>query len=159
MGMIDYILRVTQAPASQEQQPGHVVGPAVFIGALSILLAVGLEWLGLLDSLHVQMSATMAGGEAEVLNQLPVWVVWLVTALFAFGVSLAMLGSPRQWRRTLLWGVSLVLVSAWAPVLSLASYEPQIGAPWIVVFWSGACCLVYASNHQMEGDPESNQPS
>ena len=148
---------MTQAKPSQSRQPGHVAGPAVFIGALSLLLVAGLEMTGLLDRLHVQVDAVLLGDKSDAYaHDLPVWLLWVATALFASGLSAAMLGSPRQWRRALLWLVSLVLVASWAPVLMLAAYAPHIAGPWIAVFWAGACCLVYASNHQMDGDPEPN---
>lgn len=132
-----------------------MAAPAIFIGALSILLVAGLEWLGLLSKLHLQLEALLL--EAAAVDHdhvLPLWVIWLATAVLAFGVSVAMLGSSRQWRRVLLWVIALVLVAAWAPVLSLVSYAPHVGAPWIAVLWAGVCALVYASNHRMDGDPE-----
>ncbi len=146
---------MSASSSTSKRQPGHVAGPACFIGALSILLVAGLEWLGVLMQIQKSLGDLVMGANGDgYAHQLPVWVVWGATAIFAFGLSLAMLASPRQWRRVLLWGVALALVAAWAPVLSLASYAPAVVAPWIAVLWSGVCALVYASNHVMDGDAD-----
>jgi hypothetical protein len=60
-----------------------------------------------------------------------------------------------------LWISALVLVAAWAPVLSLAAHAPEIAAPWITTLWSGICGLIYAANHHMACDDKpssSNEP-
>jgi len=61
------------------------------------------------------------------------------------------------WRRLVLWITALVLVAAWAPVLSLAARAPDIGAPFTAVLWSGVCALVYAGNHRMACDEASEE--
>ena len=48
--------------------------------------------------------------------------------------------------------LGVVLVAAWAPVLSLASHAPDISAPWIATIWAGVCAIVYSSNHRMPAD-------
>ena len=132
---------------------GHVLVPVAAIGALSILLAVGLSALGILDRINLVISHLVSRGNAdEFPKSLPEWSVWLVTLAFAFGLSFAMLSIAGTWRRIVLWITSLVLVAAWAPVLSLAAHAPDIGAPFIATLWSGICALVYASKHRMPCD-------
>jgi hypothetical protein len=47
---------------------------------------------------------------------------------------------------------AVILVFAWAPVLSLAARAPDIAAPCCATLWSGICALVYASRHKMPAD-------
>jgi hypothetical protein len=69
-----------------------------------------------------------------------------------------MLATPGGWRRFVLWITSVVLVSAWAPVLSLAAHAPEISAPWIAAVWSGVCALVYTANHRMPCEESLQAP-
>jgi hypothetical protein len=132
--------------------PGHVLTTAAFIGSLALVLAAGLAALGLTG----QADAAIAGFLSQALQQdgafpkaLPAWALWLGTALFAYGLALAMLGVSGTWRRLVLWLSTLGLVAAWAPVLALAAHAPAIAAPWIASAWSGACVLVYARSHRV----------
>jgi hypothetical protein len=52
----------------------------------------------------------------------------------------------------LLWLSAVILVAAWAPVLSLAARAPDIAAPLVATIWSGICALVYVSRHRMPVD-------
>lgn len=144
---------------SQTSHPrpvGHVLAPASAIGSLSILLAVGLGALGILDGVD-RMISHLISRTAGFPKTLPEWSVWLVTVLFAFALSFAILSVAGTWRRLVLWITALVLVAAWAPVLALAARAPDIGAPLIAVLWSGICALVYAGNHRMPCDEASEE--
>lgn len=136
---------------------GHVLLPAAAIGGLSMVLAAGLELLGVLAGVDAVIARMVSRGGAETFpNTLPDWSVWLATTVFAFGGAIAILGTPGGLRRGLLWLSSVVLVAAWAPVLGLAAFAPDIAAPCVATIWSGICALVYASRHTMPTDqPES----
>lgn len=132
---------------------GHVLVPAAAIGSLSILLAVGLSVLGILDRVNLVISHLVSRGKVEGFpKSLPEWLHWLATVIFAFGLSFAILSIAGTWRRVVLWITAVVLVAAWAPVLSLAAHAPDIGAPFIATLWSGICALVYSNNHRMPCD-------
>jgi hypothetical protein len=141
---------------------GHVTVPAAAIGGLSIALAAGLAALGALDRVNAAIAGLVSRGGAEKFpKQVADGWVWLAAVIFAFGLAFAMLGTAGQWRRVVLWLTAIVLVAAWAPVLSLAAHAPEIAAPWIATVWSGVCSLVYAANHQMAVDqksPSSDDP-
>jgi hypothetical protein len=138
---------------------GHVAVPAAAIGGLSIVLAGGLAALGALDRVNTLVAGLVSRGGAEKFpKHLAGGWIWLATVVFAFGLSFAMLGTPGQWRRVVLWLTAAVLVAAWAPVLSLAAHAPEIAAPWIATVWSGVCSLVYAANHRMAVDPKPPPP-
>jgi hypothetical protein len=139
---------------------GHVLVPATAIGALSVLLAVGLDALGILGAVNQMIAKGVSHGAVQSFPKaLPVWSVWLVTLVFAFGLPLAVLSVAATWRRLVLWITAMVLVAGWAPVLALAAHFPGIGAPFIVTLWSGVCGLVYAGSHRMGCDETAEKPS
>lgn len=147
------LLPVTRDPSPHPRPAGHVILPACAIGGLSVLLAAGMEMLGAHRHMNAVISTLVSRGGSETFpNRLPDWSVWLAVMFFAFGLAFAMLSTPGLWRRILLWFSAVVLVTAWAPVLSLASYAPLISAPWIAAVWSGVCALVYTSHHRMACD-------
>lgn len=136
-----------------QRPPGHVFVPAAAIGGLSISLAAGLGLLGLIEQLNSGIARLVSRDGAENFpKHLPESTVWAVTGLFAFSLAAAILGTPDLWRRMVLWISSIVLIAAWAPVLSLAAHAPDISAPWIATLWSGVCAIVYAANHRMPCD-------
>lgn len=127
--------------------------PAAAIGALSILLAVGLDVLRILEPVDRMISKLVSQGAIQNFPKaLPVWSVWLATVVLAFGLSFVILSVAGTWRRLVVWITAMVLVAGWAPVLALAAYFPDIGAPFIVTLWSGVCALVYAGGHRMACD-------
>lgn len=127
--------------------------PAAAIGALSVSLAAGLDALGILEAVNRMISKLVSEGAVQGFPKaLPVWSVWLVTVVLAFGLPLAVLSVAGTWRRLVLWITATVLVAGWAPVLALAAHFPGIGAPLIATLWSGVCGLVYAGSHRMAID-------
>lgn len=141
------------AKASQSLPEGHVLLPAATIAGLSILLAVGLGVLRILDRIeHAAAALVLQGKSSDFPKEAPSWALWLAAALLAFGLALSILGVSGTWRRSVLWATSVILVLGWAPVLVLAARSPDIGAPLIAVFWSGLCAMVYARNHRMAVD-------
>lgn len=130
---------------------GHVLLPAVAISALSILLVAGLSLLGILVPVNAALGGLVLPG-ADFPKSLPEWSLWLATLGFAFGLPFALLSIPSTWRRLVVWVTALVLITGWAPVLSLAAHAPEIGAPLVAAFWSGVCALAYAANHRMACD-------
>lgn len=128
--------------------------PATAIGFLSTLLVAGLGVLGILDQANLMISNIVSQGKwMDFPKAVPQWAQWLVTVLFAFGLSFAILNIPGTWRRVMVWLTALLVVAGWAPVLGLAAHAPEIAAPLIATLWSGVCALVYAGNHQMPCDP------
>jgi hypothetical protein len=131
----------------------HVILPVAAIGGLSMVMAVGLEFLGVLLRMNAMIARLVSRGDAEAFPiALPVWWVWLAATVFALGTAAAILGTPGKLRRWLLWLSAIILVAAWAPVLSLAARNPEIAAPLVATVWSGICALVYVSRHDMPAD-------
>lgn len=147
---------MTHPATPHPRPPGHLLVAVATISGLSMVLAVGLESLGFLGHLNEQVARIVSRGGAESFpRHLPDWTIWLAAASFAIGLAIAILGSPGHGRRVVLWITAMVLVSAWAPVLSLAAHAPAIAAPWVATLWSGICALVYAANHRMPCDDNS----
>jgi hypothetical protein len=137
------VLCVTQPNIHSESPVGYGLWPAVVIGGLSMMLVTTLGmlgWIGQINRVVAEMVSRNSTGKAP--EHLPGGWIW-----FAFGLALAMLGSVGHWRRCVLWLTTLLLVAAWAPVLSLVDYAPNISAPWIVVVCSGLCTMVYVLRH------------
>ena len=132
---------------------GHVALTVAGIGAMSLMLAAGLEMAGALPRLNALVASMVArGGLGEFAKSLPAWGIWLATTGFAFGMSAAILCTSGFTRRLFLWLTAVLLVMAWAPVLALASHRPDIAGPWVAALWSGACAVFYASRHRMPCD-------
>ena len=149
---------VTRSRHSHPQPAGHVLAAGAAIGAMSVLLAAGLELLGVVARLNEGVAGMVSRGGVETFPlALPGWGIWLAAVGFAFGLAGTLLATPGAGRRVLLWLSALVVVAAWAPVLSLAARTPEIGAPWIAALWSGACAIFYASRHRMPCD-EARDP-
>ena len=144
---------MSKGTTNKQLPEGHVVVPATAIGSLSILLVAGLSLLGVLDRLDLAVSKWVSHGGVETFPKaLPDWLVWLASAIFAFGVSFAIVSIPSNWRRIMFLLTALVVVAGWAPVLSLAARSPDVAATWVATAWSGICALVYVRNHRMPCD-------
>jgi hypothetical protein len=133
---------------------GHVLVTAALIGSLAMVLAAGLNALGLIartDALIAAglRTASQAPGLTDFSKTLPDWGLWGGTAVVAYGLTFAMLSVPGSWRRMVLWVSLLLLVAGWAPVLVLASHAPNISAPFVAGLWSGLCSWIYARSRQL----------
>lgn len=151
-----------------EQQPprtnrprsdGHIGMACASITALATGLAAGLGALGLLDQSDRNLAAWFAAGIAggagaseAFPNRLPMWLPWVAVVLFANLLSAAILASPGWERRLLLWFATTLVAAAWAPVLCLAAFFPQVSAVVAATAWAGMCACVYAANHRMPAD-------
>jgi fatty acid desaturase len=139
--------------AARPHPAGHLLLPVAAIGILSLGLAAGLELLGLLARVNEGIARIVSRGGAEKFpKHLPDECVWLSAAVLAGGLAAAILGTPGPFRRVALWLSAVVLVAAWAPVLSLAAHAPDIAAPWIATLWSGVCAIIYTARHRMPVD-------
>ena len=137
--------------SSSRQSEGHVLGPALAIGAMALVLAAGFGVLGLMDRADDLIRGMLALNRGAMLA-VPEWAVWLAAAVGAFGLAVAILLVPGHWRRVVLWVSALAVVAGWAPVLVLAAREPVVAVPLLATFWSGLCAFVYASKHHMAVD-------
>jgi hypothetical protein len=144
---------VTRHKTPHPRAPGQVLVPASAIGGLSLVLAAGLAALGVIGRANEGIARRVSRGGVETFGKnLPAWSIWLAAVILSFGLACAILATPGHGRRALLWLTAVVLMAAWAPVLSLAAHAPEIAAPWIATVWSGVCALVYAANHRMACD-------
>ena len=113
---------------------------------MSVALACGLHALGMLNATNEWLATALSRGGMETYGkQLPIWGVWLATAVFPVALAYAMLATPDPARRAILWITTVVVLGAWGPVLSLASHHPDIAGPVIATAWAGFCAMVHAS--------------
>jgi len=161
--------QATSAPTSSRgnrpRSDGHVAAASGGIIALSTGLAAGFGALGLLNRADWAIAAFVTDPKGpnslpgvEFPNQLPVWVVWGAVLVASAFVSVTILTTPGWERRLLLWFSTLLLVAAWAPVLSLAAFFPEISAVFAASAWAGLCACVYAANHRMPCDHPKSSP-
>lgn len=140
-------------PAHARKTDGHTATAAPLIGALSLVLVLGLDRIGLLAGINATIASWFSRDGAETFpNGLPAPWLWCGAAAASFGLPFALLATAGQWRRVLLWLLTLAALAFWAPVLALAAYAPWIAAPWIAALWAGVCSLVYTNNHRMSAD-------
>ncbi len=143
---------IDKPTASPDVRPlGHGLAAALAIGALSVILAAGLEVLGMLEAINAGVSKALGAGK-DFPKQLPIWAIWLAVVFFSFGTSFALLGIPSTWQRILLWLSAVAVVAGWAPALALAAHSPEIAVVLVATIWSGVCALVYAGRHRMASD-------
>lgn len=154
------IAAVNRRKTPQTHPAGHVLLPTAAICGMSLALVAGLELSGVLVQVNAGIARIVSRGGAETFpKQVPGWCIWLAAGLFSVALAAAILGSPGSVRRVILWLSAVILVSAWAPVLSLAAHAPDIAGPWTATFWSGVCALVYTSRHRMPSDEVPFSPS
>ncbi len=140
-------------PAAVPKPPAHPLAALMSIGGMSLVLAAALELLGFSQKLDLLVAAwvktTGLGGE---FRALPAYVPWLWAVPMVLGLAGGMLGSRKNWRRSVLWATTLVLTVAWVPVLALAGYQAEITMPLLALVWCGLWAMIYATRHQEPGD-------
>jgi hypothetical protein len=138
---------------SRAHPVGHVWQAGVAIGAMSLVLVLGMDLAGALGRMDDLAAALVSHGDVGSFPlRLPDWGLWLATVLAAFGMAAVVLQTPGTARRFLLWLTAVLLVAAWAPVLGLAARHPAVAGPWVATVWSGVCAIFYASRHRMPCD-------
>ncbi len=140
-------------PNPTPKPPAHPGAAVLAIGGMSLVLAMALEVLGFsrkLDGIVGDwISGTGLGGE---FRKLPGYASWLWAVPLVFGLAAAMLGSRKNWRRSVLWATTLALTLAWIPVLALAGYQAAITMPLLALVWCGLWSMIYATRHQEPGE-------
>jgi hypothetical protein len=133
--------------------PAHPGAAILAIGGMSLVLAVVVQLMGLARRFDTVVTGWMEGiGLEGKLRALPPLLPWVWTVLIVFGLTAAILGSRRNWRRTVLWVSAIVLTLGWVPVLALAAYRPAVTMPLIALLWCGLWAMIYATRHQEPGD-------
>lgn len=138
---------------------GNVLVTSIAIGALSLVLAAGLQALRVIDRLDHWVGQSLSpANHGAFPKSLPPGSLWVCSVVFGFGLAVAILSIPGHGRRLLVWVTALFLIGGWGPVLVLAAHAPDISLPWIVVWWSGICAMVYAASHRMGIDSNAKPP-
>lgn len=123
------------------------------IGGMSLVVGLVVQLLGFARRLDGLIGGWMQGSGLEgEFRTLPPLLPWVWTVLIVFGLTAAILGSRRNWRRSVLWVSAIVLTLGWIPVLALAAYRPAVAMPLIALIWCGLWAMIYATRHQEPGD-------
>jgi hypothetical protein len=119
-------------------------------GGVSMALALAMQLLGLfeLGDARLQQSLSWILSDSfQVVVSEP--VLFMLAAMFSFGIAFAVLDSPAAWRRIVLGLTALVLVLAMVPVCAL--WQIYFSPFFVVVayFWAWFCTMMYTSQHVM----------
>lgn len=140
----------------KNEQP-HLGLTVATIGVMAMVLAIGLQWLGLMarvDGLLLSVFSPEAMKHPD--RSLDPFLLWGATAFLAFALPAVILNVPGQWRRLVVWGGTIALTISWGPVLVLAARMPEIGVALVAVMWSGFCAMFYTLHHVLPVDaPDS----
>lgn len=110
-----------------------------------MLLALGFEVLGGVAAMERELGEFMSGQLGESFtHQLPLSVRWSAALLMAFGMPLSILASAGLYQRLILWLVASMVMLAWAPVLCLAAYQPEVLLVVFVTLVSGGFAVLYS---------------
>lgn len=145
---------------ASHKHPAHVAFATIAITLMAVGLAVGLEFLHIIDRLDEWITALIIKpGFSEPQNSLDPYLLWSGTVILAMALTAVMLNVSGSWRRIFVWVLALIINSFWIPVLLLASHKPEIGVALVGLLWAGCCSLVYTMNHEMPADlTENNNP-
>lgn len=137
----------------------HVLLAVSVSGLMALALAVGLDFLKVIERMNVWFTQMLTGsGLSQPVREISKEVWWLASGFLAFLLAAVLLNIPGMWRRFLVWGITIALTFFWAPVLLLAAYKPDISLVMVAVLWSGFCAMVYATNHVMPADRKEDKP-
>lgn len=147
---------VVSIPAMSDRSPKpepHPGAAALAITMMALAVAAVLQMIGSIAKIDwLVLRWTRGFGLEGELQNLRGLLTWSWAVLVTFGVCFAMLHAPRNWRRLVLMGSSLLVTLAWIPVLALAGFSAPVGAPLIALFWGGTGAMIYAARHR---EPES----
>lgn len=133
--------------------PAHPGAALLAIGGMSLVLGAALEVMGFARKFDAALSGwvsdTGLGGD---FRQLPSYAQWIWAVPLVFGLAAGMLGSRRNWRRSVLWVSAIILTLGWIPVLALAAYRASVTMPVVALLWCGLWSMIYATRHQEPGD-------
>ncbi|WP_411826967.1 hypothetical protein [Luteolibacter sp. AS25] len=143
----------------KQLQPAHIELATTAIAAMALVLALGLQAIGLTARADQFISVFfLPKGMKEPALTLHPALPWVATAFLAIVLPSVILRVAESWRRYLIWALTTLLTVLWAPVLLLSSHEPQISIAIIAVFWSGFCAVFYAHNHSLPVDGHVKLP-
>lgn len=143
--------------SSAHKHPAHVAFATVAITLMAVGLAVGLEFLHIIERLDSWIASwVIKPGFPAPVNSLDPYLLWTATTILAFGLTAVMLNISGSWRRILIWILAVIITFFWVPVLLLASHKPEIGVALVALIWAGCCAMVYTMNHDMPSDLTEN---
>ena len=136
--------------AVQSHPPGRVASSCLLYGAVGMALALAMHLLGLFDQGDARLKQSLSALASDLyLVVVSDSLLFVVAALFSFGIAFAVLDSPAAWRRIVLGLTAFVVLLAMVPVCAL--WQIYFSPFFVVVayFWAWFCTMMYTSHHVM----------
>ncbi len=111
---------------------------------MALLLAFGMQFLKVskqLDRKILELFSPL--GLSSVTAEIGPEVLWSATLIACLLLAASILSIPKQWQRLFIWMLAVCLSFAWAPVLILASYAPNLSTGTTAIIWAGFCAICY----------------
>ncbi len=136
---------------SYPKPSGHVAGPLLIFGSVSLVLGFAVEFLGIFagaeQSLQERWKSTEMVFRGSLGAASPVGL--LFGAAVSYGLVGAILGTPGIGRRMILGFSALVLGLALMPVLAVwGIFWKPFGLSFMIL-WAWFSAMIYASRHAM----------
>ena len=136
--------------AAQHYPPGRVASSCMLYGAVSMALALAMHLVGLFKQGDVILKQSLAALTSDFYTVVVSdSLLFLVAALFSFGIAFAVLDSPATWRRVVLGLTAFVVLLAMVPVCALWQIYFSPFFVGVAYFWAWFCTMMYASQHVM----------
>lgn len=129
---------------------GKLAGSCLLFGGLSLALAFALQSLGLFQQGDIWLQQYLSWMFSESLRMTaPDHLLFIVAAIFSFGIAFAVLDSPAAWQRLVLGATALFLVLTIVPACALWQIYFSPFLVGVAFFWAWFCAIMYASQHAM----------
>lgn len=148
-----------QTHTPNELPPGHVRMPVVLTGSMGLALAGGLDLLGMLEVFNQHLAGLFTDDAEPLTPVVSTKVLWIATAIVAYGMALIVLEIPGNWRRLVIWISTMAVIVGWLPVAIIANAHAPVAAPLVAAAWAGLCTIIYAARHHMEADAPLTAPA
>ena len=137
---------------------GQVLVPCFLFGAVGLIVALVFKLLGWLDSVkHWLLESMQSLWIAEnKLSQMDSLWVYVLAALFCFGVAYAVLDSRGLHKRVMLCVSAILLTLGLVPSFLVWGIAFLPFFQIIALTWTSICVLVYSAQHIMPCDKEES---
>jgi len=129
---------------------GRLASSCLLFGGLSLALACALHSLGLFEPGDIWLQQFLSWMFSETLRTLvPDHLLFMVAAIFSFGIVFAVLDSPATWQRLVIGVIALVVVLTVVPACALWQLYFSPFLVGVAFFWAWFCAMMYAGQHTM----------
>ncbi len=139
---------------SSVKPPGHLAGPLLVFGSVSLVLGFAVEFLGVFRGAEEALLSVWKASGREFQLELgatsPLGI--LIGAAVCYGLTGAILGSPGIGRRLILGSSTFALGLALMPVLAVWGIFWKPFGLGLMILWAWFSAMIYAQGHRMPCD-------